>query len=270
MAKEGTSFTYLGQSLKSKGYIMVDFDDDDTPLALTREIESGEMNKYRYIPNYFGAYPTDTLSFEVDIMKNLCVNEQKDLLITREEFSELAAWLTSSTLPSILYFDDNSDEQLYYFAVVEDIQPYEVGDLYGVRITFRCNSPYAYTGEIKKILSANSSTSFDTYSDLWNDYIYPSIVVKPSSTGSVTLTNVSDGNKSITLSVRNSNNITIDCQKLIISDKAGIITFEDLGISDVDDIYWPRLLGHGKNTFTIKGNCTAEISYREPRKVGAL
>ena len=42
-----------------------------------------------------------------------------------------------------------------------------------------------------------------------------------------------------------------------------------LGIEDIDDIYWPRL-AYGENIFEFTGDATFEISYREPRKVGAF
>lgn len=62
----------------------------------------------------------------------------------------------------------------------------------------------------------------------------------------------------------------IDCQHLKIYDITNsIVTFEDLGISDVDDIYWPRL-AYGDNIFEFTGDAEFEISYREPRKVGAF
>lgn len=47
-----------------------------------------------------------------------------------------------------------------------------------------------------------------------------------------------------------------------------ILNWDDLGLSDVSYIYWPRLF-NGENSWTIEGSCTMKIKYREPRKVGA-
>ena len=48
-----------------------------------------------------------------------------------------------------------------------------------------------------------------------------------------------------------------------------VLSFDDLGIDDIGDIYWPRL-AYGENIFEFTGDATFEISYREPRKVGAF
>ena len=56
-------------------------------------------------------------------------------------------------------------------------------------------------------------------------------------------------------------------ENLLLDIKNGV-SFEDLAIEDIDDIYWPRL-AYGENIFEFTGDATFEISYREPRKVGA-
>lgn len=48
-----------------------------------------------------------------------------------------------------------------------------------------------------------------------------------------------------------------------------ILSFDDLGLTDVSYIYWPRIF-NGANSWTITGNCEVDITYREPRKVGAF
>ena len=48
-----------------------------------------------------------------------------------------------------------------------------------------------------------------------------------------------------------------------------IISFENLGVKDTDNIYWPRL-AYGENILKFTGDATFEIVYREPRKVGAF
>ena len=48
-----------------------------------------------------------------------------------------------------------------------------------------------------------------------------------------------------------------------------IISFEDLGVKDIDNIYWLRL-AYGENELRFTGDATFELIYREPRKVGAF
>lgn len=63
-------------------------------------------------------------------------------------------------------------------------------------------------------------------------------------------------------------NVYMNCQKLTITDDIGrMITYDKMGVSDVDSIYWLRLL-HGENNLILYGNCTFEIKYRESRKAG--
>ena len=62
--------------------------------------------------------------------------------------------------------------------------------------------------------------------------------------------------------------IDIDCKRLSIMDSIGrMITYDKLGISDVDNMYWLRLI-NGDNNLILSGNAEFIISHRESRKVG--
>ncbi len=62
--------------------------------------------------------------------------------------------------------------------------------------------------------------------------------------------------------------IYIDCQRLLITDSIGrMVTYDDLGISDVDNMYWLRL-ANGDNTIILYGDAHFTISHKESRKVG--
>lgn len=64
--------------------------------------------------------------------------------------------------------------------------------------------------------------------------------------------------------------IYMDCQKLIIKDRTGrMVTYDRLGISDVDSIYWLRLV-NGINNLIISGDCTINVTHVEARKVGEI
>lgn len=63
-------------------------------------------------------------------------------------------------------------------------------------------------------------------------------------------------------------NIYMDCQRLLITDSIGrMVTYDDLGISDVDNMYWLRLK-NGYNTLLLYGNAKFTIIHKESRKVG--
>ena len=57
--------------------------------------------------------------------------------------------------------------------------------------------------------------------------------------------------------------------KTIYDDLGRMIKFEDMGIADVDYIYWLRLM-QGSNEILICGDCDIEIEHFEYRKVGAF
>lgn len=62
--------------------------------------------------------------------------------------------------------------------------------------------------------------------------------------------------------------VHMNCQRLIIADSIGrMITYDKLGITDVDHIYWLRLI-NGYNSILLYGNAKFKITHMESRKVG--
>lgn len=283
MAMNGKYFTYNNKSTKDYNLVLVDIDGTgEQKFSLNRESGIGSINKYNYSPMSTGSYYSECLSFPIHLVKGSCENGIIGTKISLPEINEINSWLTSTDYPTLLnvFHEKDSDYTRCYFGVFTEIEPFYYGDLYGVKTTFQSNSPFAYTDEIKSTISSTgvSSVEIVTQSALWNDYIYPILKVTPNESNpsgdesnAITIENESDGNKLSINKYYNGVSIYIDCKKLKIYDHlVQLVTFEDLGIQDVDDIYWFRLLGHDINKINITGNCTIEITYREPRKVGSL
>ena len=159
-----------------------------------------------------------------------------------------------------------------YFGVFSDVQAQVIdGNVVGFDCTFTTDSPFAWTHEIHQ--EVDGSATFTVNSAEKYREIYPliEITATPDWESSATRSEVTIGNSvdglSMTLNLRQGDTTTIDAMQSIIKDHSGLVSFTDLGISDVDYIYWPRLY-NGTNTITIDGNATAVIKYREPRKVG--
>lgn len=158
-----------------------------------------------------------------------------------------------------------------YFGVFSDVQAQVIdGNVVGFNCTFTTNSPFAWTHEITQ--TVDGSATFTVNSAEKYREIYPLIEITPtkdqesSATRSkVKISNSVDGGE-IELNLMQGSPTVLDSRRSIIKDATGIISFTDLGISDMDYIYWPKLY-HGENTITITGG-TATITYREPRKVG--
>lgn len=280
----GVYFTYNNQSSQDYNLIIVGFDTPEVPLAMSREIFSGSMNQYRNKTYHMGTNWSGVLSFTVSFMKDPCVGS--DLTFSEDEISAINAWLTSPNYPILFHMydyvtDDNEEvtitgKKYDYFGLFSDVAPNTFSEnIIGLTATFQTNSPFAWTQEISRTFNIVAEESETCTITVNNDdrlrQIYPVITVRPTSSPgdgrvNITITNTRDGfpmNLNIPVEP-----VTIDCEKSIISDAAGVLTFEDLGIGAEDYIYWPKLY-HGQNTFQITGDCEITFTYREPRKVGA-
>lgn len=264
--------------------MIVGFDSPDVPLAMSREILSGSMNQYRNKTYHMGTNWSGVLTFTVSFMKDPCVGS--DLTFSEDEISAINAWLTSPNYPILFHmYDFTTDEneaitivgkKYDYFGVFNDVSPTVVSEnIIGLTATFQTNSPFAWTQEITKefeiVAEQSESCSFTVSNDDRLRQIYPVITVRPTSDPGggrvdITIVNTRD-NLPMTLNIP-VEPVTIDCEKSVISDAAGVMTFENLGIGAEDYIYWPKLY-HGINTFNVTGDCTIAFTYREPRKVGA-
>ena len=156
-----------------------------------------------------------------------------------------------------------------YFGVFSDVQAQVIdGNVVGFNCTFTTDSPFAWTHVIEQ--TVDGSATFTVNSAEKYREIYPLIeITLDSSENSRETVVISNSQDTMTLriSLLPGDTTTIDCQRSTIIDRTGLVSFEKLGISDVDYIYWPRLY-NGSNTITIDGNATAVLKYREPRKVG--
>lgn len=189
-----------------------------------------------------------------------------------------------------------------YHGIFTNVTPmYVSGQIVGLTATFTTNSPFAWTQEITRTFECRGTTEINidvNSSEKYGD-IYPLIEVKginidaqSSSRENITITNERDlavetyydqsngyettsTPRSLTLEVPHTS-IYIDCDKARIYDIISIqaqgynriLDWDDLGLTDVSYIYWPRLF-NGENTWTVTGDCDLTITYREPRKVGA-
>ena len=278
----GVYFTYNNESSQNYNLIIAGFDAEEIPLAMGREIFSGSLNQYRNKTYHMGTNWSGVLTFTVSFMKDPCVGS--DLTFSEDEISAINAWLTSPNYPILFHMydyviDENEamvvvGKKYDYFGVFNDVTPQIVsGNIVGLTASFQTNSPFAWTEEIVQEyeITSEGTCSFTVNNDDRLRMIYPVITVTPTaSPGSgrvaVTIVNTRD-NLPMKLSIP-VEPVTIDCEKSIISDAAGVLTFEHLGIGAEDYIYWPRLY-HGLNTFNVSGDCNIAFKYREPRKVGA-
>ena len=298
----GQDFVFNGRSLSEFGMMMCVFDNaEDDKLSLGRELISTELTSYRDYIHILGSKHTETLSFQVSIIKSICENKtQNEMAISRSELRNITNWLTGNTSASTFHLIDEDklfDEYIEYDCVCTDIEPFVVGGtIYGMTVTFTCNAPYGYSERtIYKNAGDNASYS-DTFSfSIYNDSDVLSSLYRPeivkiypkwSSTINGTITNTTL-NKSLTLykTLTNSSSyLTIDTKRKIFyeNDKhSSPIPLSELGISTktlinnvntygTDGMYWFEL-AQGENEFVVKDYIIkVEMECRFPRKVGGF
>ncbi len=348
------NFYFNGQSLSDLvdyAIVGLESDTDDIMLGLTRSIERGNRNPYRDEPNHFGTILNDYLTFDLPIMKNPCkFSTQTDLEFSREDITSLTSWLMSKKLPTWMETDNSDIEDTRYKGVFTNVTPYVVqGRIYGLTFTFECSTNHAFSNEKTSSITTLKlgNTTVINNSDRTNDYIYPTIEIKPNSASDIFIANLTDAtilqegkivvnSSSVTMmnslktkisqyalekglstsdlnesgstfcdstaiqftlkntkdeitkcfayydsvgnykmlkngmmrfKVQKSNPIYMNCQTLQIKDSLDrMIQYETLGITDVDQIYWLRLL-HGANDIICWcSSATIKFTYNEIRE----
>ena len=216
-----------------------------------------------------------SMNYTADIKNGIIIPNDSDYL-TSNNIRIINAWLTSPQYPRLLKFigDDYFSEEIEFFATITEVSTEHASLPYELTYTVTCDSQWGYTPLILcKTTSSSTLTreySIQNNSDCWEDYVYPTIKVSPKSHGIITIKNKTDNDGTMKINALKSDDFYTDCRNLKIYDiTKSIVSFEDLGIEDIDDIYWPRL-AYGENIFEFTGDATFEISYREPRKVGAF
>lgn len=289
MAIFGSSFTYNGISSDDYGVILCAAEQPDSiPMGLTREILKGEITSSRPVANHYNTKYSDVLTFDITITK------PENRAFSREEVREINAWLTAPRTPTLLFFEDEAFDPIYYFGVFT-----EVDDIYGNGIimltyTFTSNAPYGWSDE-REFVFDNMSTEFKVINDTdeLNDFVYPLIKVQSTSGVKISLENDSETGTDLitpkfsftfpTVKGYTFNTFYIDTSYHNIyfyyNGRKHSLTLNDIGITmqQLDDpikgavgMYWFRLVpGTNNGTIASTDNCKITFTFRCPRKVGA-
>ena len=240
------------------------------------ELKNGIL---RYDPTYTPYLDNGILKFSMNYtadIKNGIIIPNDSYYLTSKIIRIINAWLTSPQYPRLLKFigDDYFSEEIEFFATITELSTEHASLPYELTYTVTCDSQWGYTPLILCKTTSSSTLpreySIQNNSDCWEDYVNPTIKVSPKSHGIITIKNKTDNGRTMKINALKSDDFYIDCRNLKIYDiTKSIVSFEDLGIEDIDDIYWPSL-AYGEIIFEFTGDATFEISYREPRKVGAF
>ena len=247
---------------------------EDVTSGMSREIIKGSKTKYRAVSHHWGTKYNEDLAFNLHIMKDICNTKQTDMRFTSSDIRAINAWLTSPQYPqSFKIFNDYYEEDIEYFAIINEITVDDDGYVYELIFSVECNAPFGWSPEYKHEITSTSASlktlNIHNTSDEYESYVYPKIEIMPTAHGTITITSVTD-ERTLSFSALKNNKIIIDSEKRKFLDSTGVLlTFEDIGIEDVDQIYFPKL-HYGKNELQFKGDAEIVLTYKEPRKVGVF
>lgn len=282
------SFTFDGVSSDSYDLITCWIDDkpDISTNGLSRTIESGTVNHVRLTTNNYGITFDNNIEFSLGIIK------KDHSSFTRQESMAINNWLTGSTIPKLLSFNDKAIPSIHYYAVCTKIEDKIFNGHYGKKIIFQTNSPFGFMNRIehKFIVSDSETFTIDNMADTITGIYYPDIILSSTADQDIVIENIGD-HKSVTINLSgitaNANGektVYINNRMMKILDgnnKEELIPFWKIGwnadyasyVSSIDKysnkIYWFRLI-QGQNTIKISGNCTITFVFEFPRKVGCL
>lgn len=265
-----SGFNYKGYSTNTildTKLVLATFSALDDVYGHQRDNLIGETTVTRPIPNEYGTqYQNPTFEYCLIKVDNSPFTESEQITVER--------WLTSPKFSSPLeIIDCDGNVTVVYDGKFTQTNWVVTGGGYaGVTFTFQSASPYPYHNYTKEYqIRGNSTFTLNCESDELEEYTYPVVeFYAPSATNNVTITNVTDGNNSLTIRALDRLRITMDCDHCILKDTTndGVVDFEDVGWGDVGNIYWLRLLA-GENTLSCSGNVDLTISYKAVvKKVG--
>lgn len=194
--------------MDSFGFMSVNFDNDTAiPEMYERNVERSEFNVQKLILNTYSVTPTDTLNFDIHILKK---DESK---ITDNDYSIVYSKLFKSRTPIECELVSELGNNVSAYGIWTKIEPFDVfGVCFGFKLSFQSNSPFVYT-KTQKTLSASGSASVFSAENTHNDYLYPVVHITPTNTGEIFIHNTTDSqmleNGAFTIAENVSDNIRL-------------------------------------------------------------
>lgn len=270
-------FTYNGQSTDDFNVLVASFDfTDELTSGLTKEVIRSEFNTVNSIPNHMGTKYSEPITFTRVLVKNPNNDELEPF--TEMEIRNIVKWLTSPKVPMDLLVNkscNNTEKTYLYKGLFTDIKYKVANGIVGIIFTFTNNSPFLY--EIKediKTIEEETTWNYVCDSDEAYEYSYPKMEITytgESDSTTLSLTNITDNNKSFSIVLTKDNTITIDSKKQIITNIDNSLKFTDF-MDENGQVYWLRLVD-GMNELNISSDnypCEIKITNNEIRKAGEL
>jgi len=239
--------------------------DDTENMSLTPTITSVFVGDNAH--STFTSQKYDSANeFTVKFARSYCNGSENDYF-TENELRHYNRLLTGKPGYSWLKLVNNQsmETDFYYRAMVSKIEYERLGiHVVGFDVTFQTDGGRAYSEEQTVDISATADTPFYVFNnsdDLW-DYLLPKVEITLSTSGTLTLKNITDDWESEVTDCTAGEILTMDSSKnLLTSSVSRRFILNDFNLR------WIRLRP-GKNEFTCNQNATLKFTFRAARKVG--
>jgi len=204
------------------------------------------------------------IKYDKPLTFDLILYKEDSSFINANEERTLKKWLLCNRYDWLYVYDQADLSSVYYYCIASSAEMIDVG-VYsgGLKITFICDAPWAYSELIKRNYTCTSTLSLklNTPIDFNQMIVYPSIVITALSNGNITINNNTTGDSVVFNNCTNGEVIKVDFDAdKISSTKDNIISRwnkKSFGFCD------------GLNDITLNGNFKITIEYRLPIRVGA-
>lgn len=254
------------------GLTLASFDysgSEENDLALKSDTQEKYIG-YNPIPVYLGAKYTSKLRPTITLVKDTAnLNKNNSKYFTEHECRYILRELTSEEgYQWVQIYHNTLDELMYYYARINNIRYKKIMDeVVGIIIEMECDSPFAWSKEFRYSydIKANVPLTFYNTSDILNDYLLPTVMIRSSSAvPKLILTNKSDNNRVTELTSIDANEIiTMNSKNEVLS-----IPSKEYPLNYFN-LKWFRLVS-GKNEIISNHDINITFRYRVARKVGFI
>lgn len=259
-------FEYDGQYLSDYGLIICDFNGGSGA-----DIKSaGSEISFNIIPKNKGKKYTlissqyDTcISASFHICKNPDLFDRDEMIISNDEYRDIARWLNRSEFRKFQVLYDNEEfRDTCYFNAGFNLSRITIGEeLVGIELTMETDSPFGYGPVVTKTATIGNGGESFLVSDPSDDigYIYPDVVLTCNGNGDYTITNSLTGTSTTITDCTSGEVITMLGDPMIISSSVSThnvpASFNFVYLK-VGNTYETR-----RNTITVSNPCTIKISF---------
>ena len=267
MSFTGTEFIFDGTSSFAFGLCLYS-QIDNTSQGNTEwasNVKMFENRPYRRHQSYcYGGSLEDSLKFKLVFGVS---EDRKDTLgeYDRWEMQKIASWLTGHRGYRWLEIVQDDLTYVRYHCYMDNLEAVEIGGRHwGFACDVTCDSPYGYLAPQTFTYVVNNTETITLHSlSSANDPYFPVLRIHQSSGTDFSVKNVTDGNRTFTLTgiPTGSGNILLDCDHGVLTCDAG------LNLYPYCNFKFPRLL-RGDNQLILTGSGTYTFTCEFPVNVG--